>query len=119
MKLCSVVYSAVILLLLFFFMTQTHRNRNVIYLITSDTEQVVFSIPFSLHSIVVVKMRTLLKCIAESDIVMILKQSAAGKAGCSLQLASLFCQHYFKRLQYNSISMKMLYSSYVCCETCI
>lgn len=54
---------------------------------------------FSLRSIGVVKMSTLPRCIVESDIVMILEQSGAGKAGWSLQLASLLCQHYFNRLQ--------------------
>ena len=43
------------------------------------------------------------------NLILLWFQSSAGKAGCSLPLATLFCQHYFKRLQYNRISMNMLF----------
>lgn len=59
-------------------------------------------ISFSLLS--VVKTITLLKFITASDIVVIRRQSCAGKTGCPLQLASLFWQHKLECLHCNSIS---------------
>ncbi len=87
---------------------QSQRHQNVIFLITSDIEQVnLYSFLLTQHCCG--ENKNILKCITGSDIVMILKQSAAGKTGYSLQLTSLFCQQYFKRLRYNSISMKLLF----------
>lgn len=62
---------------------------------------------FPLHSIVMVKTKTL----TELDIVMMLKQRGAEEAGSSLQLTSLFCQHRCKKLQWKTFSIKLLFCS--------
>lgn len=97
--------------------TQSNNGKTVIFLQHFKKSMRVY-IPF--HRIVLVEIRTLLKCITASDVVMILKQSSAGETGCSPQLAGLFCQHHFKRLQYGGISVKLLvWCILCCCRICI